>query len=392
MQAPAFGRSIRSLWCLADDAIFLNHGSYGACPIDVQNAQEALRREMETQPDVFFRERIAPRDHETPLRAVAAQLGAFVNAPGDNIALVENATAGTQAILRSLRLGPGDRILLTNHGYNAVRLMVEAACAASGATPLVVDIPIPATADEVVNRITAALTPAVKLAIIDHITSPTALVFPLARIIPALRKNRTRIFIDGAHAIGQIPLDISALQPDWYVSNTHKWLYAPKGSAFLYASPEVAALTQPNVVSHFIAMGFPKSFDYTGTRDNTGWLAIPAALKFFRDVGPEKIWAYERELLAACSAAMKSLGAEPAGPMDMCAAMRTFILPQGRAAQAQDGVHVMQDLWRKHRIQTAANVVAGKLLLRVSAQVYVDHADIARLRETLDRDGWPGRV
>jgi isopenicillin-N epimerase len=386
-----FGRPLRRLWGLADDVTFLNHGSFGACPHIVLAAQDTLRREMEHQPDVFFRERIMPRDLETPLRAVAGVLGAFVNAPAQSIALTENASAGTQAVLRSVTLKPGDKIMVTSHGYNAVRLMVDARCAETGATPLIVDIPIPTTADAVVGQIAAALTPDVKLAIIDHITSPTALVLPLARIIPLLRENGTQVFIDGAHSVGQMPLDITALNPDWYVSNAHKWLYAPKGSAFLYAAPHVAAITRPNVVSHFIDMGFPKSFDYTGTRDNTAWLAIPAALEFFRDLDPGAVWEYETRLLEALSTRMAALNAIPVGPAEMCAAMRAFILPTRRLAEAGDNLNLMQALWAKHRIQIAAGVLEGKLLLRVSAQAYVSEDDIARLTETLARDGWPGR-
>lgn len=387
----AFGQAVRSRWQLAENVAFLNHGSFGACPHDVLRTQDDLRRDMETQPDVFFRERILPRDTETPLRTVARELGAFVNAPGNSVALVENASAGTQAVLRSLKLAPGDQILVTSHGYNAVRLMVEAKCAESGAVPLVVPIPIPTTEDDVAARVTAALTPRVKLAILDHITSPTALVLPLERIIPALKANGTRVFIDGAHAIGQIPLNLADLQPDWYVSNAHKWLYAPKGCAFLYASPEPAPLTQPNVVSHFVEMGFPFSFDYTGTRDNTAWLAIPAALKFFGELGANNIWAYERKLIETCSEAMSTLGAMPTGPLEMCAAMRTFVLPQSRPAQPDDRILLMQELWDRDRIQIAANVLDEKLLLRVSAQAYVEPDDIRRLIAALDRNGWPGR-
>jgi isopenicillin-N epimerase len=269
--------------------------------------------------------------------------------------------------------------------------MAEAKCAETGATPLVVQIPIPTTADDVVARIKAALTPAVKLAILDHITSPTALVLPLERIIPLLHANGTRVFIDGAHTIGQIPLDLAALGADWYVSNAHKWLYAPKGSAFLYAAPDVAAMTQPNIVSHHIAMGFPKSFDFTGTRDNTAWLTIPAALKFFHDLGPEAVWAHEQRLVTFLRAQMNKLGASPVGPADMCAAMASFILPTRTHAQPGDQLTMMQDMWRAHRIQIAGGVLDGKLLLRVSTQAYVSEDDLVHMVETLDRTGWPRR-
>src|SRR5207244_4486351 len=233
------------------------HGSFGACPKEVLAEQARIRLAMESQPDVFFRRDVMPREGETALRSAAGRLAAFVNAPPAQLAFVENATAGVQAALRSIELGVGDRILITNHTYNAMRLMVEARCAETGAAPLVVRIPIPTSADDIVDRFKRTLTPSIKAAVVDHITSPTALVMPLDRIVPELRAHGALVIVDGAHAVGQIPLDLAALRPDWYVSNAHKWLFAPKGTAFLYASRNAAPKTRPNVVSHFIAMGFP---------------------------------------------------------------------------------------------------------------------------------------
>src|SRR5688572_22752788 len=283
---PGFGRAMRPLWVLAEEGTFLNHGSFGACPRVVLAAQARIREAMEAQPDQFFRSGIMPGEGVTTLRTAASDVAAFASAGHDQLAFIENATVGVQAVLRSLDLAPGDRILVTDHTYNAVRLMVEARCAETGATPLVVRIPIPTSAEAIMERFEEALTVRVKLAVIDHITSPTALVMPLDRIVPELRKAGALVLVDGAHAIGQIPLDLRALSVDWYVSNMHKWLFAPKGSAFLYASREVAARTRPNVVSHFIALGFPQSFDFTGTRDNSGWLSVPAAIRFFEELDP----------------------------------------------------------------------------------------------------------
>lgn len=389
---PAFGRPIRALWGLAEDATLLNHGSFGACPLEVLKAQDALRREMEYQPDVFFREKISPRPGETALRDAAHKLAAFVNAAGDNMAFVENASVGIQAVLRSLAFSPGDRILVTNHTYNAMRLMVDARCAETGAAPLVVQIPLPANSQEILSRLRDALSPNVKLAIVDHITSPTALIFPLEEIIALLRRNGTRVLVDGAHAVGQIPLDVPKLGVDWYVSNAHKWLFAPKGSAFLYASPAAARETQPTLISHFVHLGFPWSFDYIGTRDNTAWLATPAALEFFRGLGPDAVWAYQKRLIATCSELMFSIGAEPAGPAPMSAAMRAFILPQRQPAAEDDGPALMRRLWTEERIQIAANTFDGKLVIRISAQVYVTEDDMRHVAATLDRIGWPARV
>ena len=390
MQLP-FGRSMRQLFALADDAIFLNHGSFGACAKAVLAEQDRIRKEMESQPDLHFRRGVMPDAGATALRAAASDLAAFVNAGDGDVAFIENATEGIQAILRSIELGPGDQVLITDHTYNAVRLMVEARCAESGATPLVVRIPIPANADEVVASFAACIVPSVKLAIVDHITSPTALVLPLERILPDLRRFGARVLVDGAHAVGQIPLDLAALGADWYVSNAHKWLFAPKGTAFLYASKDVSAMTRPNVVSHFIEMGFPRSFDWTGTRDNSSWLSIPATLEFFTALDPPAAQAYMGRLVVTCSELMSSTGAREVGPIDMCAAMRSFVLPQRRPVTTEDAVEIVRTLWDEERIQAMAIKFGNDLLLRASSQVYVDEDDMRRLSAALDRHGWPGR-
>jgi isopenicillin-N epimerase len=233
--------------------------------------------------------------------------------------------------------------------------------------------------------------PPVKLAILDHITSATALVFPLERIVPALREGGARVLVDGAHAVGQIPLDVPALGVDWYVSNAHKWLWAPKGTAFLYASADVAASTRPNVVSHFIAMGFPRAFDFTGTRDNSAWLSIPAAIAFFERLDPPAARAYQRQLLEKATEVMATLGAEPVAPIESCAAMRTFVLPQSRKAVPDDADTLMRSTWENGRIQSHASVLGDRLVTRVSAQVYVDEADLSRLGEFFRESWWPGR-
>ena len=386
-----FGRSARTLWSLADDAVFLNHGSYGACPLVVQQEQERLRREMEAQPDDFFYTRIVPKDVPTPLRAVADALGALVGAPGDSLALVENATVGVQAVLQSFDLAAGDEILLTDHQYNAVRLAVEGRCRETGATIRIARIPLPTTAEDVRARILEAVTPRVKLAIIDPISSATALVLPIKDIVADLHERGVRVLVDGAHAIGQVPLDITDVGADWYVTNAHKWLFAPKGSALLHAARPVAAMTRPPITSHYIAMGFPRSFDYLGTRDYSAWLTIPTAMRFFRGLGPEALRGYNSRLLAFGSGQMTELGAQPVGPTDMCAAMRSFILPQRRAVSDADVLDLKRGLWDEARIQVNTGAVGGALLIRISAQAYVDEADFTVLAEHLNRSGWPGR-
>jgi isopenicillin-N epimerase len=377
--APTFGRALRPLWHLSPGARFLNHGSFGACPREVLAEQERYRLEMETQPDVFFRAGIAPNEAGTMLRDAAAALAAFVGAAPGSIAFVENATAGIQAVLRSVPLAPGDEILITDHTYDAVRLMVEARCAETGASPRVVTLPLPASADEIVQRFRDGLTPQVRLAIVDHITSPTALRLPLERLMPELRRWDARILVDGAHAVGHVPLDLTALGADWYVSNAHKWLFAPKGTAFLHASGDAARITAPLVVSHHVGLGFPQSFDYVGTRDYTAWLAVPAALRFFAGLDPLRAREYRARLIDRATQLLAAAGARPVGAEDLGCAMRSFVLPQRQPATAGDAEELVRGLWQRHRIQSMAVMFGEALLLRVSAQVYVDEEDLEAL-------------
>ena len=217
-----FGRSARSLWSLDATGAFLNHGSFGACPIAVQDELDRIRREYSENPEEFFRRRVMPDSSDSDIRKAADALGAFVGAAGENIALVENATSGIQSVLQSVPLQAGDEILITDHQYRAVRLAVELRCRETGAAPRVVTVPVPAHDADVMDRISTAASSRVKLAIIDHITSATALVFPMREIVAELHGHGIPVLVDGAHGVGQIGLDMESLGADWYVTNAHK--------------------------------------------------------------------------------------------------------------------------------------------------------------------------
>lgn len=386
-----FGRSARRLWSLDGAGVFLNHGSFGACAIAVQDELDSIRREYSENPEEFFRRRVMPDSSDSEIRKAADELGAFVGAAGENIALVENATSGIQSVLQSVPLHAGDEILITDHQYRAVRLAVELRCRETGAIPRVVTVPIPAHHAEVIDRISSAASSRVKLAIIDHITSATALLFPMRAIVAELHGHGIPVLVDGAHGVGQIGLDMEALGADWYVSNAHKWLFAPPGTAFLYASRQRASFTRCIVTSHFVDLGFPRAFDYVGTRDYCNWLAVPAAIAFWRQLDGERLRTHNAKLIQAASEQLGGLGARPICEIGMCANMRAFVLPQRRPAEASDASKFRDALWDEERIQVAAGVFADRLLIRISAQAYVDGDDIAKLCTTLARHGWPGR-
>lgn len=387
-----FGRQLRPLWHLAADGTFLNHGSFGACPIEVLSYQARLREEMERAPDVFFRRNASPRNPDNDLRRTAERVGRFVGTTGERIAFVSNATEAVNTVLRSMSFAAGDEILVLDCVYNAVRLAVEDLCRRTGAKLVKVALPIPLTANDVVGRIAEAAGPRTKLAIIDHISSPTATVFPVAEITRALKAKGARVMIDGAHAAGQLALDLPAIGADWYTANAHKWLYAPKGSALFYANADAAAGIAPLSISHWHDMGFPRAFDYVGTRDVTPFLSVAAALDFIERFGAANVRTYLEALSREGDAIVRELGAAPVAPDGMFAAMRAYILPQRRPAEGDDALALMNTMWDEHRIWIASSAYQGKLLLRLSAQIYAERADYAHAIEVLGRAGWPGRA
>lgn len=385
------GREARSHWTLDPAGVFLNHGSFGACPGEVLAAQSAIRAEMENHPDQFFARSIEPNE-DTSLRKAAAALATFTDAPEGQLAFVESTTVGIQAVLQSFPLSEGDEVLITSHQYHAVKLAAQRRCRETGATLIEADVSAPVSDDDVFECITARISDRTRLAIIDHITSATALTFPVKRIAAALRERGVKILIDGAHAVGQLDLNIADIDADWYVTNAHKWLFAPKGSALLHARASEALQTRPAITSHYFERGFPEAFDYVGTRDYSAWLATPAALKFYQSLGGARVRAHARDIIAFASEQFAQLGARALGSLEMSAAMRVFELPTRAPIDHVTALRWRDALWDKHKIQTKPDGQTGKLRLRISAAAYVDKADITQFVDALSADGWPART
>lgn len=379
-------KAFRALFALETDGAFLNHGSYGAPPREVLDAQAAWRERIERQPDVFFRRELNPL-----LRERAARAGKAIGADGRQIAFVTNATEAINAVLRWFRLAAGDEILLTSHGYAAVERNVRAVAGPAGAKLAIAPIQHPVRMDQIVETVIGAVTPRTKLAILDSVTSPTAVRLPLDRIVPALKAKNIRVLIDAAHGLGLIPLDCRGLGADWVTTNAHKWGFAPRGTALLYAADDVAHATYPVAVSHYHAQAFPTAFDYTGTRDASGWLALDAALGFLDRVTADGAHAHMTVWAEEAAAALARFGATPAQGDGERTPMRAYALPTQRPATADDPPAFLRALWDRHRIQIAANVIEERLFLRVSPQVYTGPGDIAALVTALDETGWPGR-
>lgn len=386
-----FGKHLRPLWHLDPEGTFLNHGSFGACPKSVLAAQAKWRETMELQPDQFFRRTVSPLNPDNLLRQGAKRLARFMGTTGDKIAFVSNPTEAVNTVLRAIPLKADDEILVLDCVYNAVRLSVEEKCRETGARVVKAELPVPLQANDVVGRITDAAGPRTRLAIIDHIASAPALVFPVKEITRALQAKGVRVLVDGAHALGQLALDLEDIGADWYTATAHKWFYSPKGSAFLFARDPQELKLRPLSVSHYYHDPYPLCFDYVGTRDVTAFLTVPHAMDFIESYGARDIREHLETLSREGTAIFARIGAAPIAPDSMFAAMRAYHLPQAREVRAEDAQALINGFWDRHRVQVAASAYQGKLLLRVSAQLYVDRGDFAHLADLLERHGWPGR-
>lgn len=370
---PLDPRSVRAGFALAPGVAHLNHGSYGATPLRVLDAQSMERRAMEADP-VGYMERVPGR-----VREVARRVARRFGSDDDGVALVDNATTGVSTVLASLDLRPGDRLVCTSHGYGAVRHALQAAARRSGAVVDEVDVPFPlAYPAEVVAAVAPRLAGA-RFAVLDAITSPTGLVFPIQALVDACRAEGVPVLVDGAHAPGQIPLALMSLGADWFCGNLHKWVFAAKGAALLWAAPERRAETRPLVVSHGWPEGWPRAFDFLGTRDPTPWLTVPDAL----DVA-DALEGDDGRLSAhnvACTEAMAAeLSAAFGRPLPAPASMRRFLatvaLPRHVAA---DGAPALHAALRARGVQVPVIPFQGACWVRVSGQAYVEAAWVDRL-------------
>lgn len=369
------GVAARALWRLDPDFLTVNHGSFGATPIIVQQEQARWRTRMEAQPSRFMAGELP-----IALRNAANGLGVFVGANGSDIVFVDNATTGCNAVLRSLRLRAGDDVVVLSHVYNAVRNTARFVTERTGARVIEAVVPFPhPTPDDVLNAVAAAITPATRIAVIDHITSASALVMPIEAIVALCHDRDVPVLVDGAHAPAQVDLDLTLIGADWYTGNCHKWLCAPKGAAFLWAAPDRQSDLHPSVISHGLDQGYLTEFDWTGTRDPSAALSVPAAIAFHRRLGGAALRARNVALAAEAAAMLaERLGTEVGVQGEMAGAMGLVRLPVRSAA----GLRM-----RLLAAGTDAPVheLGGAVWLRISAFAYNELDDYAQLGDLIAR-------
>lgn len=384
----------KNTWHINPEMTFLNHGSFGACPRAVLAHQQQLQVEMENEPVEFLVHQF-PQNYQDTLVA----LGHFFNADWEDLVYVPNATYGVNSVLQSLNFQPGDEILMTNQEYNACKNVVYFVAEKAKAKVVVADIPFPILSPQIIlDRLFAALSKRTKVVLIDHITSPTGLIMPIAEIISECTKRGVDSLIDGAHGPGHVPIDLKKLKPTYYTGNCHKWLCTPKGSAFLYTDKAKQKQIRPvaishgaNIEKHFLSR-YQLEFMWTGTFDPTAFFTISFALDFFEKNftgGLTGLMKRNHELaLKAQKVLAAALEIEAPAPKEMIGNLAALPLPPSTKKweghfMPMDPLHV--ELRTKHKIDLPIFPWPQypKRLMRVSAQAYVHENDFLHLAELL---------
>jgi isopenicillin-N epimerase len=374
-----FGAAVRHEWQLDPAFLTVNHGSYGATPRVVLAEQQRWRAEIEAQPTRFFFLTLAGA-----VREAAAALARFVGAPADDVVFVPNATTGVNAVLRSLCLAPGEEILHVGHVYNAVRNTIAYVAERAGAAVAVAELPFPRPdAQAILTSIERQISPRTRIAVIDHITSASAMVLPIEAIVRLCHAANVPVLVDGAHGPGQVPLQVSALAADWYVGTCHKWLCAAKGCGFLYVRPDAKRALHPVTISHGYGEGFTSEFDWTGTMDPSAYLSLPTAIDFFERLGGEALMARNRQLAAeAARLIADALHTEVGTLPERTASMGLVRLPTDHGATESEARRLRRAL-QAAGTDLPVHPLAGALWLRLSAYAYNERGDYQRLADLL---------
>jgi len=387
-----FGYARLADWPLDPAITYLNHGTVGVAPRRVMAAQQAIRDQMERQPATFmFRDAnhlegravsAVPR-----MRAAAAEVAEFLGARGEDLVFVDNATAGVNAVVRSLEWREGDEVLACDHGYGAVTLAARGITRQFGATVRELELPFPATrADAIVESIVAAIGPRTKLVILDHVTSGSALVLPIGRLARECHARGVPLLVDGAHAPGALPVNLGTLGADWYTGNLHKWALSPRSCGVLWAPSERQVGLHAPVLSWGLDKGFTAEFDWMGTRDPSPWLAAPEGLRVLREFGLDVLRAHNHDVAwRGAHLLADRLGTRFEVEEAMVGCMAAVPLPPEFGAGQEAATRLRDALLFEDRFEVPVIVFRDTLSLRISAQAYNELGDVERLAEAVAR-------
>ncbi len=376
-ESPFCAEELRDHWSFPPGLSYLNHGSFGPSPREVLQCRAQWLHQMEQNPMRFYTRTLAPA-----LERVQEALGGMLGCHGRDVALMENTTAGVNAVVRSLPLEPGDRVVTTDQTYGAVLRLLQQECRRQGAELVVVPVPLPLEdPEQILQAVLQAVDERTRLVLVDHVSSAAALVFPVEELCRRLRDHPTRVFIDGAHGLAMRPVDLGTLGCDYYAATCHKWLSAPFTCGLLWVAPQHQGQVQPAVLSwgHTFPgniRGWVDEFHWRGTYDPSPALSIPQAIRFLQSVGWERFRRHGHELARLARAELCRLpGVEPLYPdrEDCFGTMVTVRIPPG------DALTLQHRLGRKHRVEVIVPNWTSDRFLRVSCHLYNTEEDIGRL-------------
>ncbi len=383
---PDFGHAQRPLWPLDPDLVYLNHGTVGSAPRAVLAAQQAIRDEIERNPSRFLLRELTgirvggPRRDPPRLDAAAAVVARFVGAGAGDLVFVDNATTGVNAVLRSFDFRPGDEILITDLTYGAVANAALHVARDRGATVRAAVTPWPATPESMVAAIAGAVGPKTRLAIVDHVSSESALLMPIASLVRSIRSRGVAVLVDGAHAPGALPLELAALGADWYTGNLHKWAWSPRSSGILWAHPKRQLALQPLVTSWGYEMTMSQAFHLPGTRDPSAHLAAPAAIAALEAAGLDAVRHWNHTLAWDAARLLATAWETPfETPESMIGCMATVPLPEAYGGTREDAATLRDALLFDDGIEVQLHAWRERLWVRISAQIYNELADYERL-------------
>lgn len=386
LQIPLPGREA---WTIPADVTYLNHGSFGPATACVQAERERWSRRLEQQPMDFFLREMEPR-----LEEALSVLADFIGAHRRDLAFVDNATIAMNVVAASMPLSAGDEVLLNDHEYGAVFRIWRNACQQAGAKVVTAAITTPiGSREQLVDEILDAVTPKTKLIVVSHVTSPTAIIFPVGEICRRARALGIPVCVDGPHAPAMVPIDLQTLNCDYYCASLHKWLSAPFGSGFLY----VARKHQPGLRMPLTSWGkslggrdecWQDEFQWLGTRDPAAVLAVPAAIRFLRDAGLERFRSHGHELARYARQSLAEWSGQPALVPDdptWYGTMATVPLRKSDSRRSRPNAFdpLQQSLWEQYRIEVPVMDWRNRRHLRVSCHLYNSRDDIDRLMDAV---------
>jgi isopenicillin-N epimerase len=373
------GRELRARFALEPGLHYLNHGGFGGVPRVVAESAAEIRAAVDANPTHWL-----TRVYPFRLMDLRDRLATWLRADADGIVFVPNATAGMATAIAALGLGPGDEVVTTDHAYGAVRAALTHFSGTAGASVRVAEVPLDvAGTQDVVDAVLAEVTPRTRALVVDHVASPTGMVLPVQALVDAGHERGLQVVVDGAHALGMLDVDVTALGADYWVGNLHKWLCAPRSAAVMAVAPQHRAGLKPLVPSHGFGWGLQPSFDWTGTFDPAPLLASEVALDFHEELGWNRVRERQRALARDGAVVVAAaLGTEVAVADAFAAAMRVVRLPS--PLDVESGLRVERRLRRLHQVEVPLTHLHGEVrFVRVSGALYNEPADYEALAAAL---------